>query len=111
MPLCEIDLRVGGKYRYEWEEKGRDKTMSISGVFAEISAPARLRSVEKFDDDWTGGEAHVSQRFDEQGGGTRLTLTVRYASKQARYGAAASGMTDGMEQGYARLDEILNGIR
>lgn len=109
--MCNIYLRVGGKYRCEWEDRGRDKTMGMGGVFAEVSAPAQLRSVEKFNNDWTGGEAHVSQRFDEQDGGTQLTLIVRYASKQTRDGAAAASMTDGMEQGYAHLDEILNGLR
>jgi uncharacterized protein YndB with AHSA1/START domain len=60
-----------------------------------------------FDDDWTGGETVNTQVFTETGGKTKSVLTVLYASKQARDGAAASGMTDGMDAGYARLDEIL----
>lgn len=111
MPVCEIDLRVGGKYRYEWEDKRRGVTMGMGGVFSEVNAPVLFRAVEKFDDDWTGGETRVSQQFDEQGAGTLLTLTILYASKEARDGAAATGMTDGMEHGYARLDEILSGLR
>lgn len=107
MPVCEIDLRVGGKYRYEWEDKGRGVKMGMGGTFTAVKKPEHIGSKEKFDDDWTGGETDVSQVFSEKNGKTTLTLTVLYASKQARDGADATGMTDGMEAGYQRLDEIL----
>lgn len=107
MPVCEIDLRVGGKYRYEWEDRSRGKTMGMGGVFTEVTAPMRLAARERFDDDWTGGETQVSQIFTETVGITTLTFTILYASRQARDGAAATGMTDGMEHGYRRLDDVL----
>jgi uncharacterized protein YndB with AHSA1/START domain len=107
MPVCEIDLRVGGKYRYEWVDKGRGKTMGMGGVFTEVVKPELIGSKEKFDDDWTGGETMNMQVFTEAGGKTKSVLTVLYASKQARDGAAASGMNEGMEAGYARLDDVL----
>lgn len=108
MPVCDIDLRVGGKYRYEWEDKSRGKTMGMDGVFTDVAKPRHLGSREIFDEDWTGGETDVSQAFDEHEGRTTLTLTVHFRSKEARDGAAASGMTEGMDQGYARLDEVLS---
>lgn len=111
MPVCDIDLRVGGKYRYEWAHKDRGAHMGMGGVFREVSAPEMLRSEEKFDDDWTGGETNVSQALDEQSDRTYLTMTILYASKEARDGAAGSGMTGGIEQGYARLDEMLSVLR
>ena len=107
MPVCEIDLRVGGKYRYEWTHDARNARMSMGGVFQEIAKPEKIVAKEKFDDDWTGGETLVTQAFTERTGKTTLTLTVLYASKEARDGAAATGMTDGMEAGYQRLDEVL----
>jgi uncharacterized protein YndB with AHSA1/START domain len=107
MPVCEIDLRVGGKYRYEWVDTGRGKTMGMGGVFTDVAKPQRIGAKEKFDDDWTSGETNVSQVFTETADKTTLTLTVLYASKEARDGAAKSGMTDGMEAGYARLDQVL----
>ena len=110
MPVCEIDLRVDGRYRYEWVDKGRGKTMGMGGVFTEVTHPQTIGAREKFDDDWTGGETVISQVFTEKSGRTTLVFTVLYASKEARDGAAATGMTDGMEQGYARLDEILSGL-
>lgn len=107
MPVCEIDLRVGGNYRYEWEDKGRGVKMGMGGTFTAVKKPEHIGSKEKFDDDWTGGETDVSQVFSEKKGKTTLILTVLYVSKQARDGAAATGMTDGMEAGYQRLDAIL----
>jgi uncharacterized protein YndB with AHSA1/START domain len=107
MPVCEIDLRVGGKYRYEWEDKARGKTMGMGGTFTAVKKPEHIGSKEQFDDDWTGGETVNMQVFTEAGGKTKSVLTVLYASKEARDGAAATGMTDGMEAGYARLDEVL----
>jgi uncharacterized protein YndB with AHSA1/START domain len=108
MPVCEIDLRVGGKYRYEWVHADRSAKMGMGGAFQEVKAPERLTAKEKFDDDWTGGETLVTQAFTKRGQAkTRLTLTVLYASKEARDGAAKSGMTDGMEMGYQRLDDVL----
>ena len=107
MPVCEIDLRVGGKYRYEWLDKGRGKTMGMGGTFTAVKKPEHIGAREKFDDDWTGGETEVSQAFTEKAGKTTLTLTVLYASKEARDGAAKSGMTDGMEHGYKILDQVL----
>ena len=93
------------------DDTSRDKTRVMGGAFAEASAPARLRSFRKFDSDWTDGTTRVSPDFCEQDDGTQLTLTVLYASKEAGDGAATSGMTGGMEHDYARLDEILSGLR
>lgn len=107
MPICEIDLRVGGKYRYEWVDRGRGARMGMGGTFTEVTKPERIGAKEKFDDDWTGGETEVSQAFTETSGRTTLVLTIFYASREARDGAAATGMTDGMEMGYRRLEEVL----
>lgn len=107
MPVCQIDLRVGGKYRYEWEDKSRDKKMGMGGTYTEVVKPEKIGSKEKFDDDWTGGETLASQVFTEKGGRTTSVMTILYASKEARDGAAATSITDGMEAGYQRLDELL----
>jgi uncharacterized protein YndB with AHSA1/START domain len=109
MPVCRIDLKVGGKYRYEWKNAD-GRTMGMGGTFREIDAPARLVANEMFDDDWTGGETTVTQVFDERSGRTTLTLTVLYASKQARDGAIATGMTSGLDAGYDRLEDLAKSL-
>lgn len=110
MPVCEIDLRIGGTYRYEWKDVARGLKMGMGGIFTDLKKPERIGAREKFDDDWTGGETEVSQVFRERAGLTTLVLTILYASKEARDGAAATGMTDGMEAGYRRLDDVLAGL-
>jgi uncharacterized protein YndB with AHSA1/START domain len=106
MTTCEVDLRVGGKFRYVWTKPG-DKSMGMGGTFVEIDPPGRIVHLEVFDEDWTGGETRVTTELIERGGVTEMTLTVRYTSKDARDGAMKVGMASGMEMSYARLDEIL----
>jgi uncharacterized protein YndB with AHSA1/START domain len=109
MPVCSIDLKVGGKYRYEWKNTD-GRTMGLGGTFREIAAPERLVANEMFDDDWTGGETTVTQVFDERAGATTLTLTVLYNSKKARDGAIATGMTSGLDAGYDRLEALAKSL-
>lgn len=105
MPVCEIDLRVGGKYRYVWAKDS--VTMGMGGVFREVIEPEKIATTELFDQDWTGGETLVTQVFQEAKGRTTLTMTILYASKEGRDGALATPMLEGMESGYSRLDELV----
>jgi len=107
MPVCEIDLRVGGAYRYVWRNEADGSEMGMGGVYQEIAAPERIVDIQKFDEDWTQGETLVTVELAEQGGRTTMTTTVRYASKEAREAMLATGMTEGMEAGYARLEDLL----
>jgi uncharacterized protein YndB with AHSA1/START domain len=84
--------------------------MGIAGVYREIAAPERIVHNEVFDDDWTGGATTVTSTLSEVGGRTTLTTSVIYANEQARQGALVSGMTEGMEMGYARLDALLETV-
>lgn len=110
MPVCEIDFRVGGRFRYVWRNTdGRD--MGMGGVYREIVRPERIVHTERFDDDWTGGETTVVTRFTERNGITAYALTVRYASQAARDGALRTGMTEGMDYGYAKLEQLLASLQ
>src|SRR4029077_8632981 len=81
--VCEVDLRVGGKYRWGW--RGADGTeMGMGGVHKEVAPPERLVCTQLFDQDWTGGEAVDTMVFTEQGGKTTMTNTIRYATPEAR---------------------------
>jgi len=106
MPVCEIDFRERGRYRYVWRHAdGRE--MAMGGIFREIVAPERIVTTELFDEDWTGGEAVTTIVLTERGSRTVMVNTVVYATREARDGALATPMADGMETGYGRLDELL----
>jgi uncharacterized protein YndB with AHSA1/START domain len=107
MPLCEIDLRVGGAYRYVWHSEKDGSQMAMGGVFREVVPPERLVATEKFDDAWYPGEALDTTLFVETRGITRTTITVLYESQAARDTARRSGMERGMAAGYDRLEGLL----
>jgi len=109
MTVCEVDLRVGGKYRYEWR-KDDGTEMGMGGVYREIVRPSRIVTTELFDQDWTGGEASSIAVLEEKSGTTTLTTTMLYASRESRDAVLKSGMERGVAAGYDRLDEIFASI-
>lgn len=107
MPVCEIDLRVGGSYRYVWRSEKDGSQMGLRGVFREITPVERLVATERFDDAWYPGEALDTTVFEERRGITRTTITIVYESQEARDTARRSGMEYGMAAGYDRLETLL----
>ena len=107
MPVCEIDLRVGGAYRYVWRRDSDGSEMGMGGVYRQIVPPERIVNTESFDDPWYPGEAVGTAVLVEKGGKTTLTTTVRYASREARDGVLKSNMEKGVAASYDRLAEIL----
>ena len=106
MTVCEFDARVGGSWRFV----SRGPTgfeMGHGGTVLELDRPRWIRTTERYDMDWTGGETLNSNAFTPTEAGTRSVLTVLYASKEARDGAAATPMAEGMESGFRRLDTLL----
>lgn len=106
MPVCEIDARVGGRFKYGWAH-GDGRTMKMSGTYLEVSPPDRTVHREQFDEDWAGAPTTVTTAFSEADGVTTVTMTISFESRDAREAARATGMTAGMEDGYARLDKLL----
>jgi uncharacterized protein YndB with AHSA1/START domain len=84
LPVCDIDLRVGGRFRYVWRRNTDGVDMGMGGSYREIEAPTRIVHTEVFDEDWTGGEADVTTTFVDAGGRTTVTTTVLYSSAAAR---------------------------
>jgi uncharacterized protein YndB with AHSA1/START domain len=109
MPVCEIDLRVGGAYRFVWRKESGDKdvTMGIRGVFREITAPERFVATEKFDDPWYEGEAITTNQLVEEHGKTTLTLTILYESREIRDSVLKTPMEEGVGASYDRLAALV----
>lgn len=110
MPVCEIDLKVGGAYRYVWRRDKDGSEMGMGGVFREIAPPERLVATEKFEQPWYPGEALVTTILAEEDGRTTLTTTVLYDSREIRDGVLQSDMERGVKASYDRLAEVLASI-
>src|SRR5262245_52567013 len=106
LAVCEIDLRVGGAYRYVWRHPEQGE-MGMGGVYREVVPPERIVCTEKFDQAWYPGEAVGTVALVERGGKTSLTHTILYESREARDAVLASPMEQGVAASYDRLDEVL----
>ena len=112
MPVCEMDVRVGGRYRWRWRSDKDASEFGFTGTFREVQPPSKLVHSEAFDPgsvggEYPGSEALVTVTFTESGDLTTVTSLIDFGSKEARDAAIATGMTDGMEQSYQLLDELL----
>jgi uncharacterized protein YndB with AHSA1/START domain len=113
MPVCEMDVRVGGRYRWRWRSDKDASEFGFAGTFREVQPPSRLVHTETYDPGTVGdahpqSEALVTVTFAEDGGLTTVTTLIDFGSKEARDAAAATGMTDGMEQSYQLLDRVFS---
>lgn len=100
MKRCEMDLRPGGAFRYEWEE------FFFSGPILAVDAPHHMTHVEYFNGDTASG-ATVITDLAARGTGTRMTQVMRYANAEARAAAIAFGFTDGLDEVYGKLEAML----
>jgi uncharacterized protein YndB with AHSA1/START domain len=95
---CEMDVRVGGTYRLEFEPDG----VAFFGTYREVTPHSRLV--------WTNEEGDESSvttvTFEEQGGKTLLVMRELYPSKEA-LDAAGTGAADATVETFAQLDELL----
>lgn len=103
---CDIDLRVGGTYRYLWDGP-EGATLGIRGRFLEITPNERIVCTERFDPPFDMGDAHDTITFAEHAGKTTLTILVRSPSKEVRDAMLKTGMTDGVTASFDNLAEVL----
>ena len=109
--VCEIDLRVGGTWR--WVAKERDMVVGFHGEYREIDAPRRLVATEvyegesypnQFDAPWSVGVNTIT--FEEHDGVTTLRTVARYESKEVRDTVIESGMEGGLQVSYNRMEDL-----
>jgi len=120
---CEMDVRVGGKFRWAWNGPDGKLALSIWGEHREVSPPARIVHTECMEmgpgaggcaSDCEGAEPWellATIELVERGGKTHLTMTLLFPSREARDGALASGMEQGVAAGYDTLDGVLAELR
>ncbi len=101
---CEVDLRVGGKYRFVFDINGQRQ--EFFGVYKEVERPTRLGSTDDEQKAPDGEEAVTTTTFTEKHGKTTVVVNQRFASKEA-LDAMAAGMEQGTHETYEQLDELL----
>jgi len=117
MPVCVMDVRPGGKYRWRWRSDNEGKEFGFFGEFKEVDAPATMTQEEYFDPGDVGagvtGDMPVNNpainrsTSTEKNGVTTIVVLMNFGSKAARDAAISTGMTDGMEMSYTSLEELL----
>jgi len=106
MSLCEIATKVGESYRYFWEPEGEGEGFGFDGELLESATPYRAVTTEHMsgtDYPSTTNELTLTPVT----GGTLLSIVITYPSAEVRDMVLATGMTDGMETSYARLESEL----
>ena len=106
--VCEIDLRVGGTWRFVTRERN-DFEVGFHGEYREIERPHRLVSTEVYEGapDVDGGTALNVMTLEEVDGVTTLTVLGTYPSKEVRDMVIESGMEGGMQVSYDRLEDLV----
>ena len=107
MPVCDIELRVGGKYHYRWRSDAGDHEFGVVGTFDKIDPEIRLNTTESMDGAPHHNKALIETSFTDLGSKTRVVYVMDFGTKAARDAAAATGMTDGMETSFKLLDQLL----
>jgi uncharacterized protein YndB with AHSA1/START domain len=103
VPVCEVDLRVGGKWRFVNRHPKGDA--EFYGVYREINAPGRIVFTEIYAP-FPDAESVVTATLSEENGKTRLNATSKYPSKEVRDMVLSTGMEKGAATSYDRLDEV-----
>lgn len=107
MPVCKVDLRVGGEYYYLWRNDAEGKEFALRGTFDRIEPETLLVSREHFEETEPAGEMKVETRLADNGEATRLEYVITFGSREERDAALETGMTDGMEMSFSTLDREL----
>jgi uncharacterized protein YndB with AHSA1/START domain len=105
LEVCEIDLRVGGAYRYVFRGPGK-KDVGLRGVYREIVPSERLATTETWED-WDAGETLATTVLTEQDDKTTFTETMLFPSQEVRDTVLKSGLQRGASENYDRLAEVL----
>lgn len=107
MTSCEIDLRVGGTWRYVMEANGGFE-VAFHGVYEEIVADEKLVTSDVFEG-MPGAEGRSTTTFDGDAGGTLVRMLVDHPSRELRDAHVASGMEEGLQEAMDALEQLVAG--
>lgn len=104
MTRCEIDLKPGGHFRYDWQSIDGSAGSHLLAEILEVEAPSRILHVERMYLPDETPPNRVETLFQAQDGGTLMVMTMQVETAETMEAMLATGMTDGMEASYAKLD-------
>ncbi|MBT9556231.1 MAG: SRPBCC domain-containing protein [Myxococcales bacterium] len=107
MPVCEVATRVGDVYRYEWENSSDGARFGFTGELLESEAPRRAVTTERMIGMDGPGTVNELLLTPLEGDRTRIEIRIQYPSKELRDFVLGTGMVDGMETSYARLEKTI----
>lgn len=105
MPVCVVDLRPDGKFRYEWSN-GQGKGFYVTGEFVELAPFRRMVHIERMHLPDPTPDNHIVTTFEKEGAGALMTMRMTLPDAAARAAMLATGMEHGMEASYVRLEAL-----
>jgi uncharacterized protein YndB with AHSA1/START domain len=109
VPICEVDLRPGGKWKFA-NRTPKGELAVFYGVYREVVPPERVVFTELFEP-FPDAESVVTAVLTEENGKTRLTATVAYPSREIRDMVLGTGMARGAGLSYDRLEDVAKGLQ
>ena len=106
MPVCRMETKPGGSFRYEWAN-AKGQGFYITGEYLELHPHSRIVHVERMFLPDPTPDNHVETRFDADGSGTLMTMRMTLPDTKTRAMMLASGMEHGMEASYVRLEGMI----
>lgn len=116
MPVCEMAVHVGGKYRWRWRNEEDGQEFGFAGEMLEVELHSKIAHTQFYDpgDGEFGSMGDepsiITVTFKESDGITHVATSIKFASKADRDAAVSTGMTDGMEMSYQSLDGVLDSL-
>jgi uncharacterized protein YndB with AHSA1/START domain len=108
MPVCISEARPGGKLRCEWTD-GKGGDFYLTGEYVTLEPFRRIVHIERMHLPDPTPDNHVETVFEPDGSGTLMTMRMTLPNAEARAAMLATGMEEGMEASYERLDGLSNG--
>jgi len=106
MPVCDLDARAGGKFRYEWKHETKGQ-FHITGEFVELVPYRKIVHIERMFLPQQTPDNHIETRFEPDGDGTLMTMRMTLPDEATRAAMLSTGMDQGMEKSYVRLEKMM----
>ncbi|MBZ5683506.1 MAG: SRPBCC domain-containing protein [Acidobacteriia bacterium] len=109
MPVCNSDVRRGGKFRYEWKHPSKGG-FYLTGEFLELNPYNKIVHVERMHLPDPTPDNHVETIFEPDGSGTLMRVRMTLPDAQTRAMMLSTGMERGMEDSYVRLEKMIGNL-